>query len=114
MKKTAIFLIIATFALCFYAIPAFSMDDYTDRYIERPNYWSTNRGDAMLYDLILLRPVGLASMIVGLASTIVALPFSITANNTQEVGDALVGETTRFTFCRPLGEIFPTHDYLDR
>lgn len=100
---------VAAFSLGFFVIPAFAMDN---EYIERPNYWSSNRGDAMLYDLIILRPVGLAAMGVGFAATIVGLPFSIIGNNTREVGDALIGEPTNFTFVRPLGEIFPPQDYL--
>lgn len=100
---------IAAFSLSFFVIPAIAMDD---QYIEKPNYWSSNKADAILFDLVLLRPVGLASMGVGFAATIVGLPFSIIGNNTREVGDALIGETTKFTFVRPLGEIVPPQDYL--
>lgn len=114
MKKTAIFLMIAVFSLGFFVIPAFSADESKDEYVEKPNYWSTGKGDAMLFDLILLRPVGLAAFTVGLAGTIVGLPLSISANNTREVGDAMVGEAGNFTFIRPLGEVFPPQEYLDR
>ncbi len=114
MKKTAILTMLVAFALCFSAIPAFSMDDYTDRYIEKPSYWSNNKGDAMLFDLILLRPIGFAATTVGFAATIVALPWSISGNYTREAGDALLGQPAGFTFIRPLGEVFPTHEYLDR
>ena len=89
---------IAAFSLGFFVIPAFAQDDV---YIERPNYWSSNRGDAMLYDLIILRPVGFAALIVGFAGTIVGLPFSIIGNNTREVGEAMIGEPGKFTFCPP-------------
>ncbi len=111
MKKIIIFLLVAAFSLGSLAIPAFAMDEYTEEFVEKPNYWSTNRADAMLYDIVILRPVGLASMIVGLAGTIVALPFSIANDSSREVGDAMIGETSRFTFCRPLGEIFPPQEY---
>jgi len=51
---------------------------------------------------------------VGFAATIAALPFSIIANNTREVGDAMLGETTNYTFVRPLGEVFEPASMLDR
>ncbi len=105
---------VTAFSLGLFATPGFAMDESQDVYIEKPNYWSTNKGDAMLYDLILLRPVGFASLIVGFAGTIVGLPFSVIGNNTREVGEALIGEPGKFTFVRPLGEIFPPQEYLDR
>lgn len=114
MKTTAIFIMIAAFSLGFFVVPSFAMDEYADVYTEKPDYWSTNKADAILYDLVLLRPVGLASVIVGFAGTIVGLPFSLIGNNTREVGDALIGETGKFTFVRPLGDVFPPQEYLDR
>ena len=113
MKTTAIFIMIAAFSLGCFGIPAFAMDEYGNEYIEKPNYWSSNKADAILFDLVLLRPVGFASLVVGVAGTIVGLPFSIIGNNTREVGEAMIGETARFTFVRPLGEVFPPHDYLE-
>ena len=103
---------IAAFSLGFFVIPAFSMDEGKDAYVEKPNYWSNNKGEAMLFDLILLRPIGLAAVTVGLAATIVGLPLSITGNYTREAGDALLGEPAGFTFIRPLGEVFPPQDNL--
>jgi hypothetical protein len=44
----------------------------------------------------------------------VALPFSIIANNTREVGDAMLTETMNYTFVRPLGEVFEPASMLDR
>ena len=114
MKNTAIFLMIAAFSLGLFVVPAFSMDDSTNAYTEKPNYWSTNKGDAMLFDLILLRPIGFAAMGVGFAATIAGLPWSISGNYTREAGDALLGEPTGFTLIRPLGEVFPPQEYLDR
>jgi hypothetical protein len=114
MKTTAIFLMIAAFSLGFFVIPAFSMDEDKDAYVAKPNYWSSNKGDAMLFDLILLRPIGFAAVTVGFAATIVGLPWSISGNYTREAGDALLGEPASFTFIRPLGEVFPPQEYLDR
>lgn len=109
MKKVAIFIMVAAFSCGFFALPVFAGDD-----IERPSYKGTGKGEAMLFDLILLRPIGLASVTVGFAATFVAFPFSIMANNTREVGDAMLGETTNYTFVRPLGEVFEPAAMLDR
>jgi hypothetical protein len=108
MKKVAIFALVVVFALGFFIIPSYSQD-----IMESPNYWATGKGDAMLFDIILLRPLGLAAMGVGFAATIVALPFSIIGGNQREVGEALLGEPTAFTFCRPMGEVFPKTASLD-
>ena len=105
---------IAAFSLGFFVVPAFSVDEGKDAYVAKPNYWSTSKGDAMLFDLILLRPIGLAAVTVGFAATIVGLPLSISGNYTREAGDALLGEPAGFTFIRPLGEVFPPQEYLDR
>ncbi len=101
---------IAAFSLGFFIIPAFAEEEF----VEKPNYWASGKGDAMLFDLILLRPVGVASIVVGFTATIAGFPFSVIGNNSREVGDALLGEPVNFTFVRPLGEVFPTQEYLRR
>lgn len=109
MKKAAIFIMIAAFSCGLFVLPAFAGDDFEER-----SWRGTGKGEAMFFDLVLLRPIGIASMGVGFAATIAALPFSIIANNTREVGDALLGETTNYTFMRPLGEVFEPASMLDR
>ncbi|MEA3413870.1 MAG: hypothetical protein U9R74_20420 [Pseudomonadota bacterium] len=61
---------------------------------------------AMLVDGVVARPLGLGAMIIGAATWVVTLPFSLIGGNPGEAGRQLVGEPTRFTFRRPLGE-FP-------
>lgn len=102
MKKVAIFAFITIFTLGFFVIPSYAQD-----MSEAPDYRSTQKGDAMLFDLILLRPLGLASVGIGFAATIISFPFAVMGGNTREVGDALLGEPMRYTFVRPMGEIFP-------
>lgn len=109
MKKAVILIMLAAFSCGFFVFPAFAEDD-----MEKPDYRATGNGDAMLVDLILLRPLGLASIGFGFAATVVGLPFSIIANNTREVGDAMLTETTNYTFVRPLGDIFQQPAMMDR
>ncbi|OPY03584.1 MAG: hypothetical protein A4E60_00249 [Syntrophorhabdus sp. PtaB.Bin047] len=109
MKKVAIFIMIAAFSCGLFVLPAFAGDDSEER-----SWRGTGKGEAMFFDLVLLRPIGVASVAVGFAATIAALPFSIIANNTREVGDAMLTETMNYTFVRPLGEVFEPASMLDR
>jgi hypothetical protein len=70
-------------------------------------YSTEDRGDmpldATLFDLIILRPMGLASCAVGVAASLVAFPFAATTGAGAEVGDKLITEPFEYTFRRPLG-----------
>jgi len=59
---------------------------------------------AMLVDGVVARPLGVGAIIVGAVTWVVTLPFSLIGGNPGEAGRQLVGEPTRFTFRRPLGE----------
>jgi len=60
---------------------------------------------AMTFDLILMRPIGLAATIVGTAVFIVSLPFSALGGNSEAAQEKLVKEPFFFTFQRPLGQL---------
>jgi hypothetical protein len=72
---------------------------------EKPNYKGTGKGEAILFDLIFLRPLGIISCGIGLAATIVGAPFIVGKENAHEIGEALLGEPGNFTVIRPLGQI---------
>ena len=59
--------------------------------------------DATLFDLIILRPMGIAACAVGLAASLVAFPFAATTGAGSEVGDKLITEPFEWTFRRPIG-----------
>ncbi len=59
----------------------------------------------MLFDFVLMRPLGIAATILGGATFIVSLPFSALAGNTSEAGEKLFMEPFAFTFERPLGHM---------
>jgi hypothetical protein len=61
--------------------------------------------DAMIADLVFLRPMGLLAMICGSIAFVVSLPFSALGGNVGEAADKLVVDPTKFTFVRPLGHI---------
>ncbi len=60
---------------------------------------------AMAFDLIFVRPLGLAATAVGEALFIVSLPFSAMGGNVDAAAQKLVVEPARYTFNRPLGQI---------
>jgi hypothetical protein len=58
---------------------------------------------SMMFDLVILRPLGLAATVVGTAFFVVSLPFSILGGNTGEAAKKLMVEPAKYTFTRPLG-----------
>lgn len=86
MKKMAFFLVMAA-VMCVSA-PAFGMG-----------------GDdaAVVADILLVRPVGLAAVVVGTAVFIVALPFSIPSGSVGYTAQVLIVEPFKYTFMRPIG-----------
>ncbi len=60
---------------------------------------------AMLADLVVLRPFGIAAMVMGTAAFIAALPFSLPTKSVEKVAQKLIVEPAKYTFARPLGQI---------
>ena len=61
-------------------------------------------GGMMIYDFILVRPVGIVATAVGGVFYIISLPFSALGDNTGEAAQALVIDPAAYTFKRPLGD----------
>jgi hypothetical protein len=61
-------------------------------------------GGAMIFDLVVVRPMGIAATIIGSAAYLVSLPFSASGGNPDTAAEKLVKEPANFTFKRPLGE----------
>ena len=61
-------------------------------------------GGMMIYDFILVRPVGIVATAVGGVFYIISLPFSALGDNTDEAAQALVKDPAAYTFQRPLGD----------
>ncbi|GIX47360.1 MAG: hypothetical protein KatS3mg131_1571 [Candidatus Tectimicrobiota bacterium] len=60
---------------------------------------------AMLADLVVLRPFGLAALVLGTATFIAALPFSVPTKSVKQAARKLVVEPAAYTFARPLGQV---------
>jgi hypothetical protein len=61
-------------------------------------------GGAMIYDLVVIRPVGLVATALGSVFWLVSLPFSASGDNFDTATQKLVKEPAAYTFKRPLGE----------
>ena len=61
-------------------------------------------GGAMMYDALVVRPVGIVATAVGSVFWLITLPFSAGGDNTDQATEKLVKEPATFTFKRPIGE----------
>jgi hypothetical protein len=61
-------------------------------------------GGEMIFDLCVVRPVGLVATAVGAVAFVLSWPFSALGDNTDVASQKLVKEPAAYTFKRPLGE----------
>ncbi len=61
-------------------------------------------GGAMLFDLFIVRPVGIVATAVGAVAFVLSWPFSILGGNSGDASQKLISEPAAYTFKRPLGE----------
>jgi hypothetical protein len=59
--------------------------------------------EAMLADVFILRPFGLAATVLGSVTFVVALPFTLLSRSVDKAAQRLVVDPAKFTFVRPLG-----------
>jgi len=65
----------------------------------------TPSGEAIIFDLILGRPLGLVTVVAGTAIFIVGLPFTVPTGSVGSAADKLIADPFRFTFIRPVGQL---------
>jgi hypothetical protein len=61
--------------------------------------------EGMFADLVFLRTVGVAGIIVGAAVFVATLPFTLPSKTVKKAAKKLVVAPAQFTFTRPLGEL---------
>jgi len=71
----------------------------TGRFIAEP------MGEFIIFDALILRPLGLASMAVGAGGAVLAAPWSRSSNSEDRVKRELLRKPYWYTFCRPVGDI---------
>lgn len=62
-------------------------------------------GEMIIADVLFLRPVGFAGMIVGAVGALLAWPFAAATNSCDTVCRALLIRPYEYTFVRPLGQM---------
>ncbi|HOG18610.1 MAG: hypothetical protein A4E73_03965 [Syntrophaceae bacterium PtaU1.Bin231] len=90
MKKRRSIALLAACVLLMTSAPAFGDERVDDM--------------AMVADVLFVRPVGIAAIVLGTALFIVSMPFAIPSGSVGKAGQMLVAEPFRYTFCRPLGD----------
>ncbi|MBI5560026.1 MAG: hypothetical protein HY883_01980 [Deltaproteobacteria bacterium] len=61
-------------------------------------------GDAVVIDLVFMRPLGLISLVAGTGLFIAGVPFTAPTGSLGTAARTLIAGPFRFTFVRPLGE----------
>ena len=61
-------------------------------------------GGAMMFDLAVVRPVGIVATAIGAVFFVISSPFSALGGNIDTAGEKLVKDPVAYTFKRPLGE----------
>ena len=61
------------------------------------------RGEEMMADALVARPLGLVAMVLGAVTFVVSLPFTLPSGSADSAQKALVRAPTVYTFKRPLG-----------
>ena len=74
-----------------------------------PNTVSGDKTTDMVVDVLVVRPLGLATTVIGAVLTVVALPFTIPSGSVKESAEMMIVNPAEYTFKRPLGE-FETRD----
>ncbi len=93
-KRSITFFLIATLVFVPFATSVAAADQTQDDEIS---------AGAMTIDLLLVRPVGIVSVVFGTAVFIVSLPFSALGGNAGNAAKKLVAAPFNYTFTRKLG-----------
>ncbi len=94
-KKTLIIAMIAAMIIMPLATSALAVE-----------YWDVKdpSGGEMVFDFVVLRPVGLVATAIGSVFFVVSSPFAALGGNMDTATEKLVKDPAAFTFKRPLGQ----------
>lgn len=94
-KKTLVLVMIVSFLIIPFGSAALAQEYFET---EDPG------GGAMLFDLCVVRPIGLVATAVGTVTFLLSWPFSALGSNSDVASQKLVKDPAAYTFTRPLGE----------
>jgi hypothetical protein len=96
LKKTCTAIVTAA-ALALGSSVACAQDYYVDSLDSAPS------GEAMAFDMVVVRPLALAATVLGVGVFVLQLPISLITWNFKDPAQRLVVEPARYTFTRELG-----------
>jgi hypothetical protein len=99
-KSRYVKLIVALILAITFAVPAWGEDEVNET---RPNPCMAPPAEAIVFDALIMRPLGLVAMAVGAVFSIVAYPFAFASGSKDSVTQKLIYEPYAFTFLRPMG-----------
>ncbi len=102
MKRTIILL--ADILLALTVLPAFAQQDLPPDPSMTGRFSSDPPGEFIIFDAVILRPLGLAAMGVGALGTVAAAPWTSSSHSGDRVKRELLDKPYWYTFCRPLGD----------
>ena len=115
MNKIKLFSILLAILTCFAGSPSFAQDGfstnsggYTSPYSSDYSFETFDSdppGEMILADVLILRPLGIASQIVGVAGSIISLPWAASSCSGCLVQRKLIQEPFEYTWCRQLGDM---------
>ena len=65
---------------------------------------SGDKSTDMMVDVLVMRPLGLAAMLLGTVLTVVALPFTLPSGSVESSAREWIVKPAAYTFTRPLGD----------
>ena len=89
---------IAVTIIALLMVPSYAM---AAEYENRTKIFSSGE---MIADGVLVRPLGIVSLVAGFGLFIISSPFSGLGGNIGDAWETLVVEPAKFTFARPLGK----------
>lgn len=66
---------------------------------------SPPQGEFIIFDALVLRPLGFVSMAVGMVGAAAASPYAASSNSMDRVQRELIDKPYNYTICRPVGDI---------
>ena len=96
IKQSIVFVVITTLMIMPLGSISFAQDQPQDQEIT---------AEKMIFDFIVVRPLGIVATTVGTCFFIVSLPFSLGGGNTKVAYQKMIVEPLKYTFKRPLGDL---------
>jgi hypothetical protein len=101
------FAVVAALLIGSLGTPAFAYRATTSDCLDREYYTGCEKeptGGMMMWDVLVMRPVGIVGTALGSVVWVVSYPFAYWGGNTEASTEALVQNPFEWTFQRPLGE----------